>query len=309
MLEISKRLLYYKRKDIQKAILSYSKNREVGIKYNTYFGKRPDAIFYENEIFNFVKKGATSFHLSEERWQNPLDLSADMKKENIDNLRVGWDLILDIDCPYWHYSKLTAYLFIKALKKHLIETISCKFSGNKGFHIAVPFETFPDVVNNVEIKNWFPEGPKKIANYLVNYISLNFIKYESGYVNFDNIHKVSLEELKSLTNKTEKELLIKKCSNCNKTKCVCKKNDYKDFFDSLSIVNVDTILISPRHLFRSPYSMHEKSNLVSIPIPIGKILTFDKKEAEPENVIPDKLPIFLDSSKAKKNEAENLIIS
>ncbi|MEM2131335.1 MAG: hypothetical protein QXR96_02330, partial [Candidatus Woesearchaeota archaeon] len=146
-------------------------------------------------------------------------------------------------------------------------------------------------------------------HYLVNYISLNFIKYESGYVNFDNIHKVSLEELKSLTNKTEKELLIKKCSNCNKTKCVCKKNDYKDFFDSLSIVNVDTILISPRHLFRSPYSMHEKSNLVSIPIPIGKILTFDKKEAEPENVIPDKLPIFLDSSKAKKNEAENLIIS
>lgn len=309
MFEISKRLLYYKRKDVQKAILNYCENREVGIKYNDFFGKRPDVLIYENEILEFVKKGATSFHISEERWQNPLALGQDLSKEAKDNLRIGWDLVLDIDCPYWFYSKLTTYLFIKALKKHGIESISCKFSGNKGFHIGVPFEAFPSSVNNVNIKNWFPEGPKKIATYLVNYISENFIKYKGTEIFFDVIYKTTIKELAELAGKTEKEMLIQKCSNCLKKNCICGKKQYVEYFDSLSLVNVDTILISPRHLFRVPFSMHEKSGLVSIPIPIGKVLTFEKKYAMPEKIIPEKLPVFLDKSKVKVNEAEKLIIS
>ncbi|MEM3373816.1 MAG: hypothetical protein QXE31_01215 [Candidatus Woesearchaeota archaeon] len=307
--KLQKKLMYYKRKDIQKAILSYCKNREVGVRYNDSFGKRPDTLFYESEIFNFVRKGATSFHLSEERWKDPLELNNELKREQINNLRIGWDLVLDIDCPYWEYSKLSTYLFIKALKHHGIESISCKFSGNKGFHIGVPFETFPSSVNNVSIKDWFPDGPKKIAFYLVNYISKNFIKYDGNFVFFDNIYKTKLSDLVKLTGKSESELIIKKCSSCDKKKCICKKNDYKEYFDSLSIVNVDTILISPRHLFRSPYSLHEKTNLVSMPIPLGKILTFEKDFALPDKVRPEDLPIFLDSTKAKNNEAEKLIIA
>ena len=61
-------------------------------------------------------------------------------------LRKGWDLVIDIDCPYWPYSKIIADLVVKALRHHHISAISAKFSGNKGFHIGVPFEAFPQKI-------------------------------------------------------------------------------------------------------------------------------------------------------------------
>ena len=88
----------------------------------------------------------------------------------LDKLRTGWDLVLDIDCPYWKYSKLITHLIIKALKKHNVSSISCKFSGNKGFHIGIPFEAFPEKINKIETRLLFPEGVRKIALYLTNYI-------------------------------------------------------------------------------------------------------------------------------------------
>ncbi len=359
MFDISQRLLYYKKKEVQVAILESSKNKEVGVKFGENgFGKRPDILVYETDLLEFVKKGATSFHLSEERWNNPLELTTEMRKEDLDNLRIGWDLVLDVDCPFWYYSKLTTYLFIKALKKHGVESISCKFSGNKGFHIGVPFEAFPEIINNIPVKNWFPEGPKKIALYLLDYISNNFIEVnEEGEIIFDKVHKTTKEDISKITGKTIQELSVKKCPLCKKKvenssfkkiefvcpncniqirkdqdskimicpKCNilmskfessdkgCKqcgaKEPPKEFFDSLSIINVDTVLISSRHMYRSPYSMHEKSGLVSLPIPIGKILTFEKETARPEKINTKENPIFLDVSKVKRKEAENLLIS
>ena len=38
------------------------------------------------------------------------------------------------------------YLFIKSLKDHRINAVTVKFSGGKGFHIAVPFEAFPSYI-------------------------------------------------------------------------------------------------------------------------------------------------------------------
>ena len=49
--ELSQRLLYYKRKDIQKAIAESSKNREVGLRFGDKgFGKRPDILVYKNDV-------------------------------------------------------------------------------------------------------------------------------------------------------------------------------------------------------------------------------------------------------------------
>jgi len=360
MLELSKRLLYYKRKEIESAIVFSSKDREIGTRYGENgFGKRPDILVYENDVLESVKNGATSFHISEERWDNPMQLSTEMKREELDELRKGWDLVLDIDCPYWYYSKLITYLFIKALKIHGIKSISCKFSGNKGFHLGVPFEAFPEEVNNIPIKNWFPEGPKKIALYLLEYISNNFIEIkENGEIIFDKLHKTTREELSKLTGKTEKELSMLRCVKCKKkvekissgkkTEFVCSKcgmhivktdnqkyltcpkcnllmqkfeikdlkcsncgskEKPKEIFDPLSIVDVDTILISSRHMFRSPFSMHEKTGLVSLPISIGKVLTFEKDNASSEKINISAHPTFLDISKTTKNEAQNLMIS
>jgi hypothetical protein len=359
MFDISKRLLYYKRKDVQAAIVKASESREVGIRFGDKgYGKRPDIISYDNDILESVKNGATSFHVSEERWANPMQLTTEMRKEDLEDLRIGWDLVLDIDCPFWYYSKLTTYLFIKALKSHGIKSISCKFSGNKGFHIGVPFEAFPDEINNMPVKKWFPDGPKKIALYLLEYIAGNFVKVsDKGEINFDNLHRTTAAELSKLTGKSELDLSVRKCPDCHKkidsrkiTKfefvcpscsmqikkdenipfLVCPKcnvlmekqqgqsykclfcNSKKEpeyVFDPLSIVEVDTILISSRHMYRSPYSMNEKSGLASVSIPVGKVLTFDKEMASLENVNVSSNLVFLDPSKATKGEALNLMVS
>ena len=67
------------------------------------------------------------------------------------------------------------------------------------------------------------------------------------------------------------------CSNCG-------KREFKSKLDTARILEVDTLLISSRHLYRAPYSLHEKSGLVSIPIDSDNILKFDKRDAEPQNV-------------------------
>jgi len=52
--------------------------------------------------------------------------------------------------------------------------------------------------------------------------------------------------------------------------------------------------------------MHEKSKLVSIPIPINHVLNFDKREAAPDKVKTDM--VFLERSKIKESDAKGLII-
>ena len=62
--------IYYSNPKIQKAIFDFAANREVCPRYFEGFGKRPDCLQYESDIFELVKKGATSFHCSEEIWDN-----------------------------------------------------------------------------------------------------------------------------------------------------------------------------------------------------------------------------------------------
>jgi len=272
-------LKYYSRKEIQEEIIEHAKNKEIAIKYDYGFGKRPDTLQYPNDIVELVKKGATSFHCSEELWKNPLQLSPSMKKKDLDELRIGWDLIIDIDCPVLEYSKIAADLVIKALKHHSISSISCKFSGNKGFHIGVPFEAFPEKVHGKEIRLLFPEGPRKIAFYLEEMIKEHL---EKGILRLN-----SIEEIMKKTNKKYNELV---------------KNGR---FDPFSILEIDTLLISQRHLYRMPYCFNEKSGLISCVINPNKVLKFEKFVAKPENVIVSRFK-FLDRN-AKKNEARTLM--
>ena len=80
--------LYYSRPDVQKAIFEFSQNRETVPRYFEGFGKRPDGFQYPGDIFELVKRGATSFHCSEELWKNPLDLSTGLTKEQMNKLRI-----------------------------------------------------------------------------------------------------------------------------------------------------------------------------------------------------------------------------
>ena len=65
---------------------------------------------------------------------------------------------------------------------------------------------------------------------------------------------------------------------------VCKGKEFSQKLDVESILSVDSVLISSRHLYRMPYSLHEKSGLVSIPINPDNILKFEREMASPEKI-------------------------
>ncbi|MBW3021535.1 hypothetical protein KY328_01305 [Candidatus Woesearchaeota archaeon] len=278
----SKLLLHYKRKEIQDEMVELARDREVAVSFNMQgYGKRPDVLNHANDIIELVKNGATSFHVSEEIWSNVLQINPKLSRKELDDLRLGWDLVLDIDCKILDYSKIAADLLIKALKYHGINSVSCKFSGNHGFHIGVPFKAFPEKVHNSETRKLFPEAPRVIAAYLQSMIR-DHLAERVLILNDINI-------IAQRTDKTYTELV---------------KNNK---FDPFEIIEIDTILIASRHLYRMPYSFNEKSNLVSIPIDPDKVLEFDTESAKPENVKVSGFR-FLDSKNVIANEARQLIL-
>src|SRR3989344_7591655 len=110
---------HYSRPDILKIMLSLAKHREIGVRYGDQgFGKRPDILQYEGDITALAKQGATSFHCSEERWSDPLSLQPGMRQKELEALRMGYDLVLDIDSNFLDYSKICAELLVEALWYH-----------------------------------------------------------------------------------------------------------------------------------------------------------------------------------------------
>ncbi len=353
MLDLGACLRYYKRIDVQKALVHAAENKEVSVRYiDGGFGKRPDVLINNSDVLEYVRQNASSFHCSEELWVNPLQIATGMRKDDVGRLRKGWDLVLDIDCPYWELSKITTWLFIEALKAHGIKSISLKFSGNKGFHIGVPFKAFPEKVPGKDIltKDYFPEGPRRISAYLLEYIRKNLIRVNDNSITFGSKITYSFDQLMQITGKSMNELTylerngrriktnqeIKKkyhyvCDQCGNTEVLneffeyikCKKctNNFvktsateskskeqgitQRKFDPLSIIEVDTILIAHRHLYRMAYSLHEKSGLVSIPIDINRILLFEKDEAKPD--VNTSSVVFLDDRSTIHSEAEKLL--
>ena len=157
---------YYARKEVQDAIYNFCKNRETIPRYLDGFGKRPDILDYPSDILSLVKKGATSFNCSEELWIDPLRINTNMTPEQYNELRLGWDFLIDIDSRYLDYSRIAANLIIKFLEHHGVENIGIKFSGSKGFHILIPWKSFPKTVDGEETKTKFPEWPRAIAQYI-----------------------------------------------------------------------------------------------------------------------------------------------
>ncbi|MBI4143601.1 hypothetical protein HY487_01810 [Candidatus Woesearchaeota archaeon] len=287
MIPLNVSLSYYKRSDIQHEIVANAKDREIAVKFNENFGKRPDILRHQNDILELAKQGATSFHASEELWRNPLQIDISMKKHELDNLRIGWDLILDIDCGLFEYSKIAADLVIEALKFHNLESMSCKFSGNKGFHIGIPFEAFPEKVRNEDTKKLFPEAPRKIALYI-----MEMIKKELGI----RIMEFEKDDFNVIIEKTRK-----------KASEITYYDHKARLLNAEPFLNIDTILISSRHLYRMPYSLHEKSGLVSTPFNPEKVLLFRKEFAIPKNVRISKHR-FLDRANAKSDEGKRLLM-
>lgn len=342
--------LYYSKPEVQKAIFSFSKDREISPRYFEGFGKRPDSLQYIGDVFELVKKGATSFHCSEELWEDPLKLHTGMNEKQLNKLRVGWDLLIDIDCKWFDYSKLAAKVIIEVLRDHGIENIGVKFSGSKGWHISIPWKAFPKEIGGESTKNLFPDLPRKIIGYLgfkaeykfkknlpkdfcnqfrdvkikrgikcleCNQVAENFnqIELHCSSCGISEIRKLREVDKKyscpqckrELQKKNEKEIF--ECSRCNLTSDNLdhrkKQGKFSEFIeeDLFELMGLDLVLVSPRHLFRMPYSLHEKTALASIVIDPDKIQDFEMKDADPMKV---RVKNF--TPKVLKDEAKELVM-
>ena len=336
--------LYYSKSDVQKAIFDFSTNREISAQYLEAFGKRPDSFQYQGDVFEMVKRGATSFHCSEELWEDPLKLSS-MTKEQLNELRIGWDLVLDIDCKWFDYSKRAAKSIMEVFHNHGIKNIGIKFSGSKGFHILLPWKAFPKEIGGEKTKNLFPELPKKLVSY-IKFKSEEIMKEslpEDFYNQFKNVEikkgikcnickEIVLEynfltyhcprcHRKELRKSIGEKIKEYKCPECiisfeikdskkvyKCDKCNVSSEENPDNFsktaevDIFELMGLDMILVSPRHLFRMPYSLHEKTSLASIVINEDEISNFQPKDADPLKV---KIKNFM--PEVHEGEAEKLV--
>ncbi len=337
----------YSRKDIQREIIKFAKDREVVARFSDSFGKRPDVLYYESDVLELAKQGATSFHMSVERWKNPLDLKSGLTRRYLDGMRAGWDLTIDIDSPFIEYSKAAAYLVIEAIKYNSIDNISLKFSGGSGMHILVPFESFPKEVNGKDTVLLFPEIPKAIIAYIKYLIE--------PHLREAVLSSTPLADIAESLGKKDSDLFEKKCDICNTLAmskssiilnckscgrqnivahledamltCVdcgstlekikgainheCPKcGNTKEFshgeFNPFSIIDIDTQLISSRHMIRAPYTINEKTNLVSIPIDSDDVKKFNINRAKIQNV--EVTRSFFSPEKSEPGEARKLFI-
>ena len=200
--------IYYSNPEIQKAIFSFAENREVVPRYYEGFGKRPDTLQYPSDVMGLVNKGATSFHASEELWNDPLRISSDLSQEELAEIRKSWDLLIDIDSPFLDYSKIAAKLIAEELENQGIKNYRIKFSGKKGFHLIVPGNAFPEEFQEIKTKNMFPEWPRAILGYL-NY------KIRRKYN--EEVSKIFIDytALKERTNLSKEDVTTTSCPTCS----------------------------------------------------------------------------------------------
>jgi len=276
-MRLSQLIGYYSNPQIQQELIRFAKDREIAVQFGETFGKRPDTLEFPSDIIKQVRSGATSFHCSEERWSNPMNLKTDSEKQELDSLRMGFDLVLDIDCKILEWSKICAKLLVWALETHGVKSYSIKFSGGTGFHIGIPWESF-----SVDERLAFPDTPQIVAKYLREYIRQPLAR---GIAELEgDVRKIS--------------------EKSNKRPSAFIQNNT---LDPYKLLEIDTILIASRHLFRMPYSLNEKKWLVSLPIRPQDIDAFTVEWAKPENVKAVKIK-FLDFENIRQGEAAQLLM-
>ncbi|RLI98123.1 MAG: hypothetical protein DRP00_02695 [Candidatus Aenigmatarchaeota archaeon] len=268
---------WYSREKVQKALIEISKNREVVPVFSNSFGKRPDVLQFPGDIMQAVAEGAIAFHASLERWKNPMQLKAGMNKEELDELRIGWDILIDPDVNDFEIAKAVTKVIIEAFKDHGVKSYSVKYTGGKGFHLAIPFEALPEKINLKPSRILYPEVLQKLIEYLKWYVRESL---REEILSLDNPINLSKRVGKSLEEIVGEEGI-----------------------EPFKLINMD--IFGLRHLFRLPYSLHEKTLLVSVPLKPERIDKFKKEDALPEKVKVEEK--FL-TKKSRIHDAEALII-
>ncbi|MBI4021630.1 MAG: hypothetical protein HY369_05285 [Candidatus Aenigmarchaeota archaeon] len=241
-------LAYYAREDVQQALVDAGRDREVvGVFKTGAFGTRPNMLLYPGDVLAQARAGAIEFHCSLERWERPMLLQTEERK--------GFDLVFDLDGKDVEHGKAAAQALVTALERHGIRHVSVKFSGNRGFHLGIPWESIPKEVGLVPTARLFPDAARKVSLYLRESIR----------------DDLTARLLKRWTVEQLEEIAGRPVAT-------------KEGIDPFKVVDIDPILISPRHLYRMPYSLNKKSFLVSLPLRARDLEGFEKSQADPATV-------------------------
>src|SRR3989344_3283017 len=270
---------WYSRESVQRAIVEVAKSREVvSVFREGKFGKRPDIIQYPSDVLQAVAEGTLAFHGSVERWSQPMKLDVGLTKEQLDELRSGWDLIIDIDVDNFLIARIAAKKIMDALKDHGVRNYSCKFTGGTSFHLGVPFESIPGKIDGKESRKVYPELFQRTLEYLKFYVK-------------DQLRDAVLAVFSpsEVSQKINKKLPDLVGTDGN--------------LDPFKFITID--IFSSRHLFRMPYSLHETKMHVSLPFKPSHIEKFEIEQALPKNVkIEEKFLNYVGGI----HDAEGLII-
>ena len=254
-MDYKKVLDYYSREDVQQSLLRLSQNREVvGVFENGAYSKRPGSLIFPTDILTMVKSGVVEFHSSLERWSNPTAI----KEGNYSDVRVGWDIVLDLDCDLFDHGRIAAQTLIKELSKYGVKNVSIKFTGGTGIHLGISWESIPKEIDYIPTVGMFPDLARKIAAFLKHKVKDDL---ESAI-----LKKYSPEELATITTKPIGKIVT------------------DDGVNPFEVVDIDPILLSTRHLFRMPYSLNKGRLRVSLPIRLDDLDSFKPEDALPEKV-------------------------
>ena len=254
-MDYKKILDYYSREDVQQAILKISEQREIAGVYATdSYTKRPNTLIYPADILSMVKSGVIEFHGSLEHWSNPNSL----RETNYNELRVGWDIVLDLDCELFEHGKIAAIVLSKTLKKFGVKNFSLKFTGGTGFHLGISWKSLPKEIDYKPTVLQFPDLARKVASYLKVVVKEELEK--------SLLKKYSPEELAAQVKQPIGKIVT------------------EDGIDPFQIVDIDSILLSTRHLFRLPYSLNKNSFRASLPIKPENLESFRPEDSGPEKI-------------------------
>lgn len=261
-------LEYYSNEFVLQQLVGNAGGREVaGTFLDGSYDQRPNIFQYKNDVLQMVRKGVVAFHYSVEHWKNAMAV----RPETYEEQRAGWDMILDVDTKLGlDEAKMATQMIIDLLKKYGIKNYGVKFSGRRGFHIALPWIMFPREINYRKTELMYPEIPRILAGFIRKEISENLMK--------ELVRMKSAKELIDMIGETP------------------------DILDPFYFVEVEKDW-GNRHMFRAPFSLNEKTWNVSIPI--KNIDKFSAEDANPEKINEKTFNIFF---AGEENEASDIII-
>ncbi len=180
------------------------------------------------------------------------------------------------------YNKIVSSLNInfEALKERTnltksdVTSIICPNCGSKGEKIKVRRYFCPDCRTKVERKNNHTNRRLKCINDKCGgYLE---IEDEKEYFFCANCKTSSFDKSPDSINKVTytKDARISKSLS----------QDFKEEVSGEKMASLDLVLVASRHLFRMPYSLHEKTSLASIVLTKEQIDSFTPKDANPFKV-------------------------